>query len=852
MFSRRILPLAFCALLTALAATLCIAAPLSETIPAAQPDPSTFLETLDPAERAWLRQHPVVRVGGPLAFEPFHFHGEDGKAQGMAFDHLRLVLGMLGLKMQPQGPLPWPQVLDKAKAREIDLIACAARSPEREAYLLFSDPVLSFPLVIVGRNDGPFVSGLQDLRGLRVTFVRGNVIREWLRRDGIDCIEIEAATPREAMEAVSRGDADFHIENLAAAAYLIDRYGLANLKIAAPTTYRNYDLHFAVRSDWPELVSIIDKAIGSITREQAEEIRHGWLSVRFEHGIRPGDVVRWVLLAGAPLVAILIALLIGHRRLQREIVQRRRTEDALRHERDLNLRYLDTVQTMIVALDTEGRIIMINRAGREMLGYTETELLGRQWFATCLPQPEGMELVYPRFREILVGRSEASTVFENPIMRRDGTQRMIGWRNTYLKDAGGRIVGALSSGEDITERKEAESRMAATLEALKTAKAAAEAANVAKSEFLANMSHEIRTPINGVMGMLQVLQGSPLNPEQAGFTATAITSCRRLMRLLGDILDLSRIEAGKLAVRTVPMSISEVFGQTRDIFRSVALECGTELRFETDPRIPHSVLGDAVRLQQVLMNLVGNALKFTSAGQVCAEAWALSPLRPGRCRVFFCVSDTGAGIPDDKLSLLFKPFSQAHEGYARTHQGAGLGLSICKRLVDLMGGNMSVISEPGVGTSIAFSLAFHVDEGRVRPEPARSAATGGALKGKRVLLAEDDPVSALAGRAMLEKQGIEVTHVQDGQRVLDALARDEFDLVLMDVQMPVMDGVEATRAIRAGRAGEKARGIPVVAMTAYAMTGDRDGFLQAGMNAYVAKPIGLDELLRVISDALKG
>ena len=305
-----------------------------------------------------------------------------------------------------------------------------------------------------------------------------------------------------------------------------------------------------------------------------------------------------------------------------------------------------------------------------------------------------------------------------------------------------------------------------------------------------------------------------------------------------------------MTVQNAPMSIGELFCHVGELFSPIAREGGVELLFELDESIPARVLGDAARLQQVLINLVGNALKFTRHGHVRMEGRALSPLRPGRCRVFFAVSDTGAGIPDEKLDLLFRPFSQVDAGYTRTHQGAGLGLSICKRLVELMGGNISVISEEGCGTSMAFALDFEVDARLEHLSPLQKPDTLATLSGLRVLIAEDDSVSAMAGVAMLRKSGAMVTHVENGRDVLDALRRDTFDLLLMDVQMPVMDGVEATRAIRAGQAGEEARDIPIIALTAYAMAGDKDVFLLAGMNDYVSKPVGLAELLPVIGNVL--
>ena len=808
-----------------------------------EPSPSqNFISSLEPAEREWLRLHPTVRVGGPLAFQPFHFHGDDGSPQGMAVDLLRLVLQTIGLKMQPGKPQPWPKVLEAAKAGDLDLVSCAARSAEREGYLTFSNPVLSFPLVIVGRKDGPFISGLEDLRGLRVALVRGNVTAEWLSRDATGFVPREVATPLEALESVSLGTADAHIENLAAASYLIEKHGLANLKVAAPTPYGNYDLHFAVRKDWPELASIIDKALRAIEPRQVAGIRQAWLAVRFEHGIRPRDVVKWGVLAGLPVLAVLLTLFIGYRRLKREMAERTRSENALAANERRFKELIRNSSDSVTVLAPDGTQLFVSQAVERMLGYRPEELTNIPVMDEML-HPDDREHVRERFAAIIRdGHGGAQYRHRH----KDGRWVPLeAWGTNQLDNPD--IRGIVVNVRDITERKQVEAQMQAAMESLREAKMAAEAANIAKSEFLANMSHEIRTPVNGVMGMLQILQTTALTPEQLDCASKAVQSCQRLVNLLSDILDLSRIEAGKLALHPAPMDIRDVFGHTLDLFKAVARERGTLLRFEAAPSIPARVLGDAARLQQVLVNLVGNSLKFTQAGHVEVEAEALTPVRPNQCRILFTVSDTGIGIPDEKLPLLFKPFAQAHGGYARAHQGAGLGLSICKRLVDLMDGRISVISEAGKGTSISFSLSFPVDTDLARLDTPRRTDDTVSLQGKRILLAEDDPVSAMAGTMLLRKQGAEVTHVQDGGQALKALERAAFDLVLMDVQMPSMDGVEATRAIRSGLAGHAARNVPIIAMTAYAMSGDREVFLDAGMNAYIAKPMAVAELLDVVA-----
>ena len=375
----------------------------------------------------------------------------------------------------------------------------------------------------------------------------------------------------------------------------------------------------------------------------------------------------------------------------------------------------------------------------------------------------------------------------------------------------------------------------------------AEKGNRAKSEFLANMSHEIRTPLNGILGMLQLMETTALNGEQKEYLFAAMQSSRRLTRLLADILDLSRIEAGKLAIHEKDFEVSGLGDSVLELFSPTARSKGLMLECLIGEGVAPRLSGDEVRIRQILFNLVGNAVKFTQAGHVRVEVAELAMLDPSQARLLFTVSDTGIGIPDELLKDIFEPFSQEEGTYTRRFQGAGLGLSIVRKLIGIMDGELCIDSLKGRGTTVTFTLPFkrplspHDDDARVRGV-ARSPG-----RPLRVLLAEDDQVSVITCQRMLEKLGHEAVAASDGQEALQLLAQGDFDLVLMDVQMPVMDGVEATRAIRTqSRFGDKRR-IPIVAMTAYAMTGDREKFLEAGMNGYIAKPVDKAALEEVIT-----
>jgi PAS domain S-box-containing protein len=544
-----------------------------------------------------------------------------------------------------------------------------------------------------------------------------------------------------------------------------------------------------------------------------------------------------------------------------EFFKRRRAEEALRESEEHARLVAEAMPHMVWSADVSGRPLGANSDWHDYSGQAAAQNSALGW--TDALHSDDRERALAAWKESLATGHEFRA--EHRLRRAaDGAYRWHLIQGRAVRDLKGRIRRWVGTGTDVHDRKEAEL-------ATQRAREAAEAASRAKSEFVANMSHEVRTPLNGIIGMTRLALDTRLTPEQHDYVESIRSSAEALLGIVNDVLDFSKIEAGKMDLHSGKFRLREALGALLKPLALRACEKELNLTCEVADDVPDAVIGDAGRLRQVLINLVGNAVKFTEHGEVSVSVKRESsrsgtrqnsacdernsgefryenyPLSPALLN--FTVADTGIGIPAERMAAIFAPFEQADGSITRRYGGTGLGLTISQRLVTLMGGTLTAHSEPGQGSVFSFAIPFDLPR-RSEMIEAPASRLGEPVEPLNILLAEDNLVNQRLASATLRKRGHQVRVVGDGRAAVAAWDAQPFDLILMDVQMPEMDGIEATMAIRR-REAETGRRTPIIAVTAHAMQSDIDRCLAAGMDACLTKPFRAEELWAAIAEYTK-
>jgi two-component system sensor histidine kinase/response regulator len=657
-------------------------------------------------ELAWLQNHKTVKIGSSQ-YPPLAFKDEQGSFSGISADYLSLIAEKTGLRFETEY-LVWPKLIQKSKNKEIDLFS-GLKDSERDQYLNFTSPYLKISYVVINRLDSPFFSGFYNLNGLKVSVVKKWTIHDQLKNQYPNVIVVPYDSLKAALKAVSTGEVEAYVGDLMTASYEIRESVLVNLKVVSEAPFKDDFVRFAVRHDWPELVSILEKSIESISRNHREAILNKWFRVKYIKNDDYSLVVKWA--TGVSSLAVLIIIIISfwNRRLKREI----------------------------------------------------------------------------NFRKLVESELERAKTF-------------------------------------------------------------AEDSNKSKSEFLANMSHEIRTPLNGTLSMAKLLEGTDLSTEQHQYVDAITFSGESLLLIINDILDISKIEAGKLALEITAFELEPIIEGITKLLTIKAKEQSSLITYHIDKSIPPVLVGDAAHLRQILFNLIGNAIKFTKGGEVKIEVTHKKDnVNTDNVILRFEVIDNGIGIPQTIQPQIFNVFVQADSSTSRTFGGSGLGLSICHRLVALMGGVIGFETTEGLGTTFWFELPLFSGE-KVSLFEVEKYSTTSKFRPLNILLVEDDLINQIAGSTLLEKVGHQVTIANDGYAALEMLTRSlvddtmPFGLILVDVRMPGMSGQETAAGIR--QMPESICNLPIIALTADVTVENISACYAAGIDRVLSKPINLDML----------
>jgi PAS domain S-box-containing protein len=552
--------------------------------------------------------------------------------------------------------------------------------------------------------------------------------------------------------------------------------------------------------------------------------------------------------------------------LEEEILERSLAEEALQKSEERYRGIYENSPLAIVLLDKEFKIVDWNKRAEELFGWTKDEVLGRPIIGFLVPAEIRSEL--SKFASDLLN-TKFERIMYNENITKDGKVLFCEWHNTLMHDRKGNLIGVISLGLDKTEEVKAEeekieaqkqleemnkyllinndrlkqeiSERKIVEEALRKSKLEAEQANSAKSQFLANMSHEIRTPMNGIIGMTDLLKYTNLTDEQINMVGLIKSSSNLLLSIINDILDLSKIDAGKVELSPERVDVNNLVHNKSKLLKAISTKKGLEIEVTIENDVPKEILVDKTRLLQVINNLIGNSIKFTEKGKIGLSVKKIKT-NGDKVELMFSVTDTGIGIKEVDLPKLFSFFTQLDNSPSKRFQGTGLGLAISKRLVELMGGEIFVESEYGKGSTFYFTILVDIpaneqEIGKTNDNSVIQKTTNNLS----ILLVEDDPVSQLILKQVSKLKDWKLRVASNGKEALDIYENNEFDLIIMDIQMPEMNGYEVTQRIREI---EKLSGkhIPIIATTAYAMSSDKERCLSAGMDDYISKPLDINRL----------
>ena len=782
----------------------------------------------------WSASH-TIRVVMDDNYPPFIFRAPDGKLQGILVDQWWLWEKKTGVHVDLKA-MDWALAQKRMQAGEFDVIDTIFKTPEREQVYDFSPPYSTLDVPAFFEREISGISGVESLKGFTVATKQGDASIDFLKRHGITNLATYPSY-ESLIQAAKAGKVFIFLADQPPATYFLHKYGIADRFHRTAPLYAG-QFHRAVKKGDAATLQLVQKGFAAITPAEFNQIEQTW----YGSAAGAGNSYAWLwwILGGVVLVTLL--LLFWNWGLRRIIARKTRE---LRESEGIYRELVQGADSIILRWERDGLISFVNDYGANFFGYAASELIGASLFQTIVPhnQVDGRDL-HKLLADIFV-HTDQYRVNLNQNSRKDGSLVWISWNNRPVCDEQGVVVEMLSVGIDITARIVAEEALRQNQQELVLARKAAEGANEAKSLFLANMSHEIRTPLNAIIGINSLLVERLDSGELKELAKDSMAAANNLLDIISDVLDISKIEAGKLEIVQVPFDPRLLLNQFERMFGAIIREKGVRFEVSLATNLPSLLVSDPARIQQIGVNLLSNALKFTEQGTIRLRL-AGTNIDTSTVQLDLIVSDSGKGIMPENLQRVFTPFVQEDLSTTRKFGGTGLGLSISRHLAEMLGGTIKVESRIGEGSSFSCSIPCKISKRDVSEHNGEAHDEAQALcRRLRILVAEDSVVNCKMMEAILRMEGHRVRFADTGRKAVEAWRQEAFDLILMDIQMPEMDGIQATAIIRATEA-EKGGHIPIIALTAYAMSGDKQRFLDAGMDAYLPKPITTEQLRRLL------
>ncbi|WP_434596620.1 transporter substrate-binding domain-containing protein [Pseudomonas sp. R4-83] len=785
-------------------------------------------------EEAWLKQHPVVSVVVNEAFAPLTFFDNDGNFRGISADLLELIRLRTGLRFEIRRSRNDAEMIEQIDRHQADLIAALLPSEEREKHLSFSRPYLENSYVLLTRKSADGPTNLGQLRGKQLAIAQGNPMVDYLREEYPRIHLIETADTFSAVSLLAEGRVDGAVNSLVIANYFISSR-IFNQPLQITTTIGTSQAAFSLATarDNTELTSIINKALLSIAPDELGVINGRWrgYSTASQNIWHNYQRLFYQVILGACL--LLLLLLAWNAYMRHQIKQRQAAERALNDQLEFMRSLVDGTPHPIYVRDRQGLLQSCNESYLEAFAAKREDVIGKSVIEGTLSNAFEAHAFHADYQRVVA--EGMPMVVDRPLHIGNRRLTIYHWILPY-RNSSGAVQGIIGGWIDISERRQ-------LFDELRAAKEQADEANRAKSTFLATMSHEIRTPMNAVIGMLELTlkRMDQQHPDRSSID-TAYHSAKDLLGLIGDILDIARIESGRLSLCPERVNLVDTVASVTRIFDGLARQKNLVLQTVLNPpELAVDVYLDPLRFKQVLSNLVSNAIKFTEQGHVRITLDLINTEVPGRALMQLTVQDSGVGINAEDQQRLFAPFAQAQNSHRQARSGAGLGLVISRNLCEMMGGQLQLSSQPGIGTQVCITLAVET-----LPAQVSASKNEAVIKTARtplcVLVVDDHPANRLLMCQQLEFLGHRFSVAENGCVGLQLWQAGHFDLVIVDCNMPLMNGYELTRAIRQHEAQTRCPPCTVLGFTANAQPEEVQRCKQAGMDDCLFKPLSLSLL----------